>query len=82
MDSALVGGLIGFGLLVGVFTCTAAYDRCKRRRKPVLPIFTSASSVPQKPESEPLLILRIQQTKIKDVFTRLSIPLAPHPQPI
>ena len=73
MDSALVGGLIGFGLLVSVFVCTAAYDRCKNRSKPVLPIFTSA----QKPDTEPLLVLRTKQTKMKDVFKRLAISMPP-----
>jgi hypothetical protein len=73
MDSSLVGGLIGFGLLVGVFVCTAAYDRCKNRGKPVLPIFTSA----QKPDTEPLLVLRTQHTKIRDMFIRLAISIPP-----
>ncbi len=67
MDSGVVGGLIGFGFLVGVFICTAAYDKCQK--KPVLPIFTSA----QKPDTEPLLVLRTQQTKVRDVFDRLAI---------
>jgi hypothetical protein len=71
MDSALVGGLIGFGLLVGVFVCTAAYDKCQK--KPVLPIFTSAS------DTEPLLVIRKQHTKLRDIFGRLSVPLAPQP---
>lgn len=78
MDSALVGGLIGFGLLVGIFVCTAAYDRCKNRSKSVLPIFTSA----QKPDTEPLLVLRTKQTKMKDVFARLSIPVPSKAYPI